>query len=169
MTPYWEECVKFLPTWMAPNMVTLIGFAAVLANVFMYLPYDLSLTKEFDSWYYVFSGFVIFFYQTMDAIDGKQARRTQQSSPLGQLFDHGCDAWNTVFVAFLVQQAMKTGCNFSFIIYLFCMQTGFYTANWEEYHTEVLRTSMWGLGLTECQLGVIALLILQGLSGGRLS
>jgi len=25
----------------------------------------------------------------MDAIDGKQARRTNSSSPLGQLFDHG--------------------------------------------------------------------------------
>ncbi len=28
----------------------------------------------------------------MDAIDGKQARRTGSSSPLGELFDHGCDA-----------------------------------------------------------------------------
>lgn len=26
------------------------------------------------------------------SIDGKQARRTRSSSPLGQLFDHGCDA-----------------------------------------------------------------------------
>lgn len=30
----------------------------------------------------------------MDAIDGKQARRTGTSSPLGELFDHGCDAIN---------------------------------------------------------------------------
>lgn len=27
--------------------------------------------------------------QTLDAIDGKQARRTGSSSPLGELFDHG--------------------------------------------------------------------------------
>ena len=26
------------------------------------------------------------------SMDGKQARRTGSSSPLGQLFDHGCDA-----------------------------------------------------------------------------
>ncbi len=31
----------------------------------------------------------LFFYQTMDVIDGKQARRTGTSSPLGELFDHG--------------------------------------------------------------------------------
>jgi hypothetical protein len=26
---------------------------------------------------------------TFDAVDGKQARRTNSSSPLGELFDHG--------------------------------------------------------------------------------
>jgi ethanolaminephosphotransferase len=28
-----------------------------------------------------------------DEMDGKQARRTGNSSPLGMLFDHGCDAF----------------------------------------------------------------------------
>ena len=31
------------------------------------------------------------FPQTFDAVDGKQARRTGSSSPLGELFDHGGD------------------------------------------------------------------------------
>lgn len=31
----------------------------------------------------------------MDAIDGKQARRTGMASALGEMFDHGCDAINT--------------------------------------------------------------------------
>jgi phosphatidylglycerophosphate synthase len=29
----------------------------------------------------------LFIYQSFDAIDGKQARRTNTSSPLGELFD----------------------------------------------------------------------------------
>jgi ethanolaminephosphotransferase len=37
----------------------------------------------------------LFVYQSLDAIDGKQARRTGTSGPLGELFDHGCDALNT--------------------------------------------------------------------------
>jgi phosphatidylglycerophosphate synthase len=41
----------------------------------------------------------LFIYQSLDAIDGKQARRTNSSSPLGELFDHGCDSISTVFVA----------------------------------------------------------------------
>ena len=31
----------------------------------------------------------LFIYQSLDAIDGKQARRTGSSSPLGEVFDHG--------------------------------------------------------------------------------
>lgn len=34
-------------------------------------------------------GIGLFMYQSLDAIDGKQARRTQTSGPLGELFDHG--------------------------------------------------------------------------------
>ena len=37
----------------------------------------------------------LFLYQSLDAIDGKQARRTGTSSPLGELFDHGCDSLST--------------------------------------------------------------------------
>lgn len=42
----------------------------------------------------------LFVYQSLDAIDGKQARRTGTSGPLGELFDHGCDALNTTVSSF---------------------------------------------------------------------
>ena len=44
------------------------------------------------AWTYVFVALCLFIYQSMDAIDGKQARRTNSSTQLGELFDHGCDA-----------------------------------------------------------------------------
>ena len=31
----------------------------------------------------------LWMYQSLDAIDGKQARRTGTSGPLGEMFDHG--------------------------------------------------------------------------------
>ena len=34
----------------------------------------------------------LFVYQALDAIDGKQARRVNHATPLGELIDHGCDA-----------------------------------------------------------------------------
>ena len=33
----------------------------------------------------------------MDNVDGKQARKTGSSSPLGMIMDHGCDAFGVSF------------------------------------------------------------------------
>ena len=44
---------------------------------------------------YLLCALGLFVYQSLDAIDGKQARRTKTSSPLGELFDHGCDSIST--------------------------------------------------------------------------
>ena len=40
-------------------------------------------------WVYFLNGFTGLVYLHLDCVDGKQARRTKSSSPLGQLFDHG--------------------------------------------------------------------------------
>ena len=42
--------------------------------------------------------FTIFIYQTLDAADGKQARRTNSATPLGQLFDHGIILYIYIYI-----------------------------------------------------------------------
>ena len=74
---------------MAPNMVTFIGFIFMIFSYIVMLFYDQTLTKRLPAWTYFVSGFCQWIYQTMDAVDGKHARETKSSSPLGQLFDHG--------------------------------------------------------------------------------
>ncbi len=49
-------------------------------------------------WTYLLCALGFFIYQSLDAIDGKQARRTGTNSPLGEFFDHGCDAVSTYLV-----------------------------------------------------------------------
>ena len=44
---------------------------------------------EAPRWVFFLGGFAVLAYLHLDCIDGKQARRTKSSSPLGQLFDHG--------------------------------------------------------------------------------
>jgi phosphatidylglycerophosphate synthase len=51
--------------------------------------YCSDLEGKAPEWVYYLCAFNVFMYQTLDAIDGKQARRTGSSSPLGELFDHG--------------------------------------------------------------------------------
>ena len=46
---------------------------------------------------------------TLDGIDGKQARRTGSSSPLGEMFDHGLDSWSTsLFLINFVSRKSRT-------------------------------------------------------------
>ena len=141
-----------LPLWVAPNLVTFSGLvvnAGTACMLFAQCP-RLACTDGFAS---LACAVGLFVYQTLDAIDGKQARRTvrpsgtrftasasvthmppglafstrifpdasrglhpyakrwtcgldeaapcalqKTSSPLGELFDHGCDAVSTIFV-----------------------------------------------------------------------
>ena len=47
---------------------------------------------QLPGWAFLLAGVGLFIYQSLDAIDGKQARRTGSATPLGELFDHGCDS-----------------------------------------------------------------------------
>ena len=53
--------------------------------------------KELPSWFFILNAFCYFMYRMFDELDGKQARKTGNSSPLGLLFDHGCDAFSIGF------------------------------------------------------------------------
>ena len=82
---------------LAPNLLTLTGLAFAVLGYLSTMYYDTSFTKAVPNWCFLLIAVCQFFYQTLDAIDGKQARRTNSSSVLGQLFDHGCDAMVLVF------------------------------------------------------------------------
>jgi phosphatidylglycerophosphate synthase len=107
MNYYWEACVKLVPTWVAPNLLTFIGWCFVIASYANILRYDYTFTKDIPAHAFYFAAFCIFTYSTLDAIDGKQARRTKSSSPLGQLFDHGCDSFSLTFFMLAICQATK--------------------------------------------------------------
>lgn len=70
-------------------MMTTIGFLFMASAYVIMLVYDFSLLHDVPSWTYFYAASCIFIYQTFDACDGKQARKTKSSSPLGQLYDHG--------------------------------------------------------------------------------
>ena len=45
-------------------------------------------------------------YRVLDEMDGKQARKTGNSSPLGLLFDHGCDAFSAALVTLMFMKLL---------------------------------------------------------------
>lgn len=90
--PYWNFLANYcLPDWLAPNALTLIGLFFPLILLITICVLDPTFTQTLPHWVFVLAWFAQFWYQTIDAIDGKQARRTDNCSPLGQILDHNLD------------------------------------------------------------------------------
>lgn len=149
---------------MAPNLMTTLGFFFMSLSYITMLYYDCSLTHDVPSWTYFFAGICIFIYQTLDACDGKQARRTKSSSPLGQLVDHGCDSFAINFMFLSVIQAVGIP-RFHIIFCYIGMQYIFWTSQWYENHTKILMTNVGNIGVTEIELIIILLHFITGVYG----
>lgn len=98
--PFADWLVNFLPEWLAPNTITLMGFVISIAPFFLvfvlcgtHLYNEEPEKYKIPRWAFFAEGVCYFLYRMLDELDGKQARRTGNSSPLGMLFDHGCDAF----------------------------------------------------------------------------
>ncbi|PSS29471.1 Choline/ethanolaminephosphotransferase [Actinidia chinensis var. chinensis] len=136
LQPFWSRFVNFFPLWMPPNMITLTGFMFLVTSASLGYIYSPHLDSAPPKWVHFMHGLLLFLYQTFDAVDGKQARRTNSSSPLGELFDHGCDALACAFetIAF----GSTAMCGRSTIWFWVMSAVPFYGATWEHYFTNTL-------------------------------
>jgi len=97
-------------TFYRPNLVTLSGFIVNLIPLILcQFLYGSSLEGPVDSWWCFVIAFTYIFYTVMDNSDGKQARRTGASSPVGMLFDHFCDAQIAVINCFTIERMLQVG------------------------------------------------------------
>ncbi|VUC35811.1 unnamed protein product [Clonostachys rosea] len=162
--PWWNAFVKILPLWLAPNMVTLLGFCFILANIGLLLIYMPDLVGPGPSWLYFSFAFGLFMYQTMDNVDGKQARRTGTSSGLGELFDHGIDSLNCTLGSLLETAAMGLGTSKAGVYTALCPCLAMFFSTWETYHTHTLYLG-WFNGPTEGILVACAVMAISGIYG----
>jgi hypothetical protein len=75
LSPLAEWMVRhFIPLWMAPNLITLLGLLCPVASllVFTYFSPGLTADPEPPRWTYVLNALALFAYQTLDNMDGKQ-------------------------------------------------------------------------------------------------
>ncbi|XP_023721455.1 ethanolaminephosphotransferase 1 isoform X2 [Cryptotermes secundus] len=151
MHPFWNHVVEWCPKWIAPNLLTFAGFLFTVLNFLLLSYYDYNFYASSDEhpefpavpqWVWAVAALNIFLAYTLDGIDGKQARRTQTTGPLGELFDHGLDSWT----AFLIPTCMYSvfGRSMNGIPPLrmyFCLWNifvNFYLSHWEKHITGVL-------------------------------
>jgi phosphatidylglycerophosphate synthase len=129
----------------------------------LYLYYCPTFSEPTPAWLNWLAILALFIYQTMDAIDGKQARRTGTSSPLGELFDHGCDALTTIFVAMSTAASVQLGANTHLLLPMLGVLVPFFLTQWEEYFSGILELGY--VSVTEGQVGVMGVFALTALFG----
>lgn len=152
------------PRTIAPNTITIAGLAVNILSAFLIMWCSPTATEWVPSWIYVLNAVGLFIYQALDAIDGKQARRTGTSSPLGELFDHGCDSISTVVVAVACCCSMLLGKSPD-LMFLMCMMSVmlFYFGHWVSYVTGTLQFGK--IDVTEVQLGTMIVFMISGILG----
>lgn len=134
--PFWSRFVLAFPLWMPPNMITLVGFLFVVTSAFLSYAYSPQLDSPSPKWVHFLHGLLLFLYQTFDAVDGKQARRTGSSSPLGELFDHGCDALTCAFETMAFGNSVMSG---KHTMWFWAISSiPFFGATWEHFFTHTL-------------------------------
>ena len=158
---YTNVVIKCFPMSMAPNLITLTGFSFVVINFLTLLWYNPTLDQDCPPWVYYSWAIGLFLYQTFDAVDGTQARRTHQSGPLGELFDHGVDALNTSLEVLLFAGSQNMGQGWKTVATLFASLMTFYVQTWDEYHTKTLT-----LGIVNGPVeGILILVMVYALTG----
>ncbi|KAI5860753.1 Choline/ethanolaminephosphotransferase [Durotheca rogersii] len=162
---YTNVVIKCFPMSMAPNLITLTGFMFVVANFLTLLWYNPTLDQDCPPWVYYSWAAGLFLYQTFDAVDGTQARRTRQSGPLGELFDHGVDALNTSLEVLIFAGSQNMGQSWYTVATLFSSLQTFYVQTWEEYHTKTLTLGVVN-GPVEGILILVSVYALTGFLGG---
>ncbi|XP_069675289.1 cholinephosphotransferase 1 isoform X3 [Periplaneta americana] len=164
LQPWWNWLVSKTPVWLAPNLITILGLAVNILTTLILVWYSPDAKAEAPRWACFLCALGLFVYQSLDAIDGKQARRTGTSNPLGELFDHGCDSISTVFVALSACIAVQLGFYPSWMFFqCFCAMTLFYCAHWQTYVSGTLRFGK--IDVTEAQITIMFIHLTSAIFG----
>lgn len=145
--PFWNFIVEFFPRWLAPNVLTFSGWSLLFMVYVVTSYYDPHFTasvgddnsKRLPSFWWLIFAVATFLAHTFDGCDGKQARRTNSSSPLGELFDHGLDSSAAFLIPISAFSLFGHGPESATVwqlyhIVLSCL-LGFIVAHWEKYNT----------------------------------
>jgi phosphatidylglycerophosphate synthase len=154
---WWKLAIHVIPRRMPANLVSMVGnlgswFAFLVVSGILFGPMPMAAPGR--PWLFGLAALGLAFYQTFDALDGIQARRTGSSGPLGEFVDHWFDSFN----GFLI----PLGLTFSFpdIPAWLCLLTAWFTtlADWSELR-RVKETNTIRFGKISSEEGQVALIL----------
>ena len=156
--------VDHTPRWVAPNVLTLIGFFFVLCAYGLVWFWCPTFTEQAPAWVWLTVAGLLFSYRTLDNMDGKQARRLGCGSPLGLSLDHGCDAVTTCLVPAIGCAFLQTGQTVWTVLMIVAAPIGAFVLTWEEFYTGVFKLGSFN-GVDEGGLITDLVFLVGGLAG----
>ncbi|KAL1229391.1 Choline/ethanolaminephosphotransferase [Trichinella spiralis] len=164
MNNFWNWLVERYPLWIAPNALTFVGLMTNVASTLILAWYSPDAKQTAPLWVYLICALSLFFYQSLDATDGKQARRTETATPLGELFDHGCDSVSQTFIVMQICMALQLG-YYPIVVMLFWVSATllFYCAHWQAYVSGMLRFGRFDV--IEAQFCIMAICTVTSICG----
>ncbi|KAF7459272.1 cdp-alcohol phosphatidyltransferase superfamily protein [Cryptosporidium felis] len=169
MNSFWELLACKIPDSISPNLLTVLGFISSFIAIMIIMFHNPMLNNTINFYVSIAVSILLFLYQTLDAVDGKHARRLKLSSPLGQLLDHGLDSYTTVFFVTIFCAACRMGWSNKYFIFLSVTQLKMLSFIWLECHCKIFRcSSTQYLGVTESQFTVILFTIFSSTDGFEL-
>lgn len=116
---------RFVPPRMSPNLLSMIGNVGSWFALWLLILFGDSSSPRLRILFGIAS-FSVFFYHTVDNLDGRQARRLGCYGPLGEFVDHWFDSFNVFFFP-LGAVAIFPGVPFSWAVGLLVLST---VADW---------------------------------------
>jgi len=158
LQPWWNYVVTLVPMWVAPNLITITGLAINMFAALLLIYHCPTAKEEVSGWIPFLLAITMFIYQTLDAIDGKQARRTGTSNALGELFDHGCDSLSNLVLSTAGACAMSLGYINPYLMmgYCYLALVLFYLSHWQTYVTGRMRFGP--IDATEAQITMMLIM-----------
>ena len=164
LQPFWNWLVEQIPLWVAPNLITFVGLLFLMFTGILLIYADPIFSADDVRFPFALFAIGLFVYSCLDAVDGKQARRTNSATPLGELFDHGCDSIACIFLVLATISAVQIGIFEWYIFWhVFLVVFSFYSYQWRTYVNGVLTFSKFDV--TEIQYSVIATCCVRSVIG----
>lgn len=133
----------------------------VIPCVLLFALFGSDFSGSVAPWWCFLEGISYLLYRILDEMDGKQARKTGNSSPLGLLFDHGCDSFTTALFTMMIIKMIQVGNSMYVLLALGAVTQSFYFCTLEEYYIGGLYLGV-GNGVTDLSLFLISLFFICG-------
>lgn len=128
--------LRFIPARVSPNAVTHLGHLLNLVAVVLLLT-----LQPKTGWPLVVAALLVQLYVWCDNADGGHARRTGQTSPFGELLDHGLDILNTAYIAYMSAYVLEAP-GLWWVAMAMWVSAAVSLTYWEQAVTGVFRTGL---------------------------